>query len=70
METDDRTRSPHRDVDDMTHPILCPARPEDSDELQKQIQKDKTARKIVGLTLFDEMLENVSHRSTALEMWK
>ncbi len=60
----------HREVDDMIDPILCPARPEDSDELQKWIRKDKTARMIVGLTLSDEMLEDVSHTSTALEMWE
>ncbi len=54
----------------MIDPILCPARPEYSDELQKWIRKDKTARMIVGLTLSDEMLENVSHTSTALEMWE
>ncbi len=46
----------HGEVDDMIDPILCPARPEDSDELQKWNRKDKTVRMIVGLTLSDEML--------------
>ncbi len=39
--------------------------PEDPEELQKRVRKDKTA---IGLTLSDEMLKNVSHTSTALQM--
>ncbi len=59
----------HREVDDMVDPTLCPRRPEDSEELQKWVRKDKTARMTIGLTLSDEMLENVSHTTTALDMW-
>ncbi len=46
--------------------MFSPARPEDPDELQKWVRKDKTARMTIGLTLSDEMLENVSHTVTAL----
>ncbi len=60
----------HREVDDMVDPILCPRRPEDPEELQKWIRKDKTARMTIGLTLSDEMLKNVCHTVTALEMWQ
>ncbi len=60
----------HREVDDMVDPILCPRRPEDPEELQKWIRKDKTARMTIGLTLSNEMLKNVCHTVTALEMWQ
>ncbi len=43
----------------MIDPILCPDRPEDRDELQKWVRKDKTARMTIGLTLSDEMLEKL-----------
>ncbi len=33
----------HREVNDMIDPILCPARPEDPDALQKWVRKDKLA---------------------------
>ncbi len=56
----------HREVDDMVDPTLCPRRPEDPEELQKWVRKDKTARMTIGLTLSDEMLGNVSHTTTAL----
>ncbi len=56
----------HREVDDMVDPTLCPRRPEDPEELQKWVRKDKTARMTIGLTLSDEMLENVSHTTTLL----
>ncbi len=48
---------------------LCSRRPEDPEELQKWVRKDKTARMTIGLTASDEMLENVSHTTTALDMW-
>ncbi len=54
----------------MIDEILCPRRPENSEELQKWVHKDKTPRITIGLTLSDEMLENVSHTVTALEMWQ
>ncbi len=60
----------HREVDDMIDPILCPRRPEDPEDLHKWIRKDKTARMTIGLTLSDEMLKNVCHTETALEMWQ
>ncbi len=31
----------HREVDDMFDPTLCPRRPEDPEELQKWVRKDK-----------------------------
>ncbi len=31
----------HREVDDMVDPTLCPRRPEDSEELQKWVQKTR-----------------------------
>ncbi len=42
----------HREVDDMVDPTLCPRRPEDPEELQKWVRKDKTARMTIGLTAF------------------
>ncbi len=60
----------HREVDDMIDTILCPPRPTDLEELEKWVRKDKTARMTIGLTLSDEMLKNVSHTETALEMWE
>ena len=60
----------HREVDDMIDPVLRPSRPGQADELVKWMRKDKTARLTIGLTLCDEMLKNVSHTSTALEMWQ
>jgi len=59
----------HRDVDDMVDPTLCPPRPDASDELSKWIRRDKTARMTIGISLSDEMLKNVRHTTTALEMW-
>ncbi len=59
----------HREVDDMVDQTLCRRRPEDTEELQKWVRKDKTARMTIGLTLSDEMLENVSHTTTALDVW-
>ncbi len=58
----------HREVDDMVDATLCPRRPEDREELQKWVRKDKTARMTIELTLYDEMLENVSHTATALDI--
>ncbi len=57
----------HREVDDIVDPTLCRRGPEGSEELQKWVRKDKTARMTIGLTLSDEMLENVSHTTTALD---
>eukprot|EP00171_Calliarthron_tuberculosum_P023586 IDg23586t1 len=55
----------------MINRCLCPDKPSDgSEEVQKWLRKDKTARMTIGLTLSDEMLKNVSHTSTALEMWE
>eukprot|EP00171_Calliarthron_tuberculosum_P021161 IDg21161t1 len=60
----------HREVDDMIDARLCPEKPpECSEKLQKWLRKDKTARMTIGLTLSDEMLKNVTHTTTALEMW-
>ncbi len=58
----------HREVDDMIDSILCLARPDDPDKLQKWVRKDKKARITIGLALSDEMLKNVSHIVTALQM--
>ncbi len=60
----------HREVDDMIDTILCPPRLTDPEELQNWVHKDKTTRMTIGHTLSDEMLKNVSHRETALEMWE
>eukprot|EP00171_Calliarthron_tuberculosum_P000726 IDg726t1 len=61
----------HREVDEMINRCLCPDEPSDgSEEVQKWLRKDKTVRMTIGLTLSDEMLKNVSHTSTALEMWE
>lgn len=59
----------HREVDEMIDINLCPRRLEDAEELTKWLRKDKLAHMTIGLTLSDEMLKNVQHTSTALEMW-
>eukprot|EP00171_Calliarthron_tuberculosum_P021288 IDg21288t1 len=59
----------HREVSNMVDKILCPRKPEDPDELSKWLRKDNFARMTIGLTLSDEMLKNVQHTTTALEMW-
>ena len=60
----------HREVDDMIDARLCPARPDaDEEKIAKWVRKDKTARMTIGLTLSDEMLKNVCHTTSALEMW-
>ena len=60
----------HREVDEMIDHQLCPNKPDEgTEELQKWLRKDKTARMTIGLTLCDEMLKNVAHTATALEMW-
>ena len=43
--------------------------PSDSDELNSWIEKDLKAQAIIGLTLSDELLENVREVSSAKEMW-
>ena len=60
----------HREVDEMIDSELCPPRPTDPEELSKWLRKDKTARMAIGITLSDEMLKNVTHTTTALEMWQ
>ncbi len=60
----------HREVDDMIDSILCPSRPDDPEELQKWVRKDKTARMTIGLALSDEMLKNVSHTVEASKCGK
>eukprot|EP00171_Calliarthron_tuberculosum_P016921 IDg16921t1 len=61
----------HRQVDDMIDSRLRPDKPADgTEEVQKWLRKDKTAKYTIGLTLSDEMLKNVSHTTTALEMWE
>eukprot|EP00171_Calliarthron_tuberculosum_P002750 IDg2750t1 len=62
----------HREVDEMIDAVLCPPRaaPEAVDETQKWVRKDKTARMTIGLTLSNEMLKNVNHTTTALQMWQ
>ena len=60
----------HREVDDMIDPNLRPRRPTDQEELLKWLRKDKSARMAIGITLSDEMLKNVAHTTTALEMWQ
>ena len=60
----------HREVDDMIDPILCRPPPEDPEALSKWTRKDKTARMAIGISLSDEMLKNVRHTTTALEMWQ
>lgn len=50
---------------------LRPDKPADgSEELGKRLEKDKTARMTIGLTLSDDMVKNVSMTTTALEMWQ
>lgn len=60
----------HREVDEMIDPNLRPRRPTDQEELLKWLRKDKSARMAIGITLSDEMLKNVAHTTTALEMWQ
>ena len=60
----------HREVDEMIDPDLRPPRPAEQEALSKWLRKDKTARMTIGITLSDEMLKNVSHTTTALEMWQ
>ncbi len=54
----------------MIDSVLRPPRLEDQDELKKWLRKDKTVRMTIRLTLSDEMLKNLNHAVTALEMWK
>ncbi len=54
----------------MIDPILFPTSPTDHEDLQKWVRKDKTAKMTIGIALSDEMLKNVSHTVTALEMWE
>eukprot|EP00171_Calliarthron_tuberculosum_P017229 IDg17229t1 len=42
--------------------------PDGADEVQKLLQKDKTAHITIAFTPSDEMLENMSHTATALEI--
>eukprot|EP00171_Calliarthron_tuberculosum_P023570 IDg23570t1 len=61
----------HRQVDKMIDPRLRPDKPpDDNEEVLEWLRKDKTAQMTITLTLSDEMLKNVSHTTTALEMWR
>eukprot|EP00171_Calliarthron_tuberculosum_P023136 IDg23136t1 len=61
----------HREVDEMIDHRLCPEKPPDgTEEVQKWLREDKTARITIGLTLSDEMLKNVSGTTTALKCGK
>lgn len=59
----------HRDVDDMVDSDLCPRRPEYQEPIAKWLRKDNLECMTISLTLSDEILKNVRHTSTALEMW-
>lgn len=59
----------HRDVDEIIDSLLFSNKPLEIEAVQKWVRKDKTDRMTIGLTLSDEMLKNVSHNTTALEMW-
>ncbi len=59
-----------REVYDMIDSTLCSARPDDPDELQKWVRKDKTARMAIALALSDEVLKSVRNTVTSLEMWE
>lgn len=58
-----------KEVDNMIDATARPARPKDPTLLTKWLRKDKLARATIGLCLSDEMLKNVRHTTTALEMW-
>lgn len=59
----------HREVDEFIDKDKRPIIPESIEERSKWSRKDKLARMTIGLSLSDEMLKNVEHTSTALEMW-
>lgn len=57
----------HQEVEKLIEDSPTPPA-DDSDELQAWLRKDKTARMIIGLSLSDDMLENVRHTSTEKHM--
>lgn len=59
----------YKEVDEMIDPHLCPTRPEEQNEHKKWLRKDKLARLYIGLSVSGEMLKNLQHTTTALEMW-
>eukprot|EP00171_Calliarthron_tuberculosum_P021971 IDg21971t1 len=59
----------NREVDEMINARLCLEKPpEGYEKLHKWLRKDKTARMTIGLAISDEMLKNVTHTSTDINM--